>query len=147
MAARHDPQVPPPPLRGIVESALYTADMAAARRFYEQVQGLAPMTADGRLVSYAIAPGQVLLLFKQGTTAGDVALPGGRIPGHDGNGRLHLAFAIAADTLAAWEARLAACAVEVEGRMDWPRGGHSLYFRDPDGHLVELATPGLWENY
>ena len=31
--------------------------------------------------------------------------------------------------------------------MKWPRGGESLYFRDPDGHLVELATPGLWANY
>jgi catechol 2,3-dioxygenase-like lactoylglutathione lyase family enzyme len=29
----------------------------------------------------------------------------------------------------------------------WPRGGESIYFRDPDGHLVELATPGLWDNY
>jgi catechol 2,3-dioxygenase-like lactoylglutathione lyase family enzyme len=31
--------------------------------------------------------------------------------------------------------------------MEWPRGGTSLYFRDPDGHLVELATPGLWSIY
>jgi catechol 2,3-dioxygenase-like lactoylglutathione lyase family enzyme len=28
-----------------------------------------------------------------------------------------------------------------------PRGGHSIYFRDPDGHLLELATPGLWAGY
>jgi len=27
------------------------------------------------------------------------------------------------------------------------RGGHSIYFRDPDGHLLELATPGLWAIY
>ena len=26
-------------------------------------------------------------------------------------------------------------------------GGESLYFRDPDGHLLELVTPGLWPNY
>ena len=23
----------------------------------------------------------------------------------------------------------------------------SIYFRDPDGHLLELATPGLWPGY
>jgi catechol 2,3-dioxygenase-like lactoylglutathione lyase family enzyme len=37
--------------------------------------------------------------------------------------------------------------VSIEGEMKWPRGGTSLYFRDPDGHLVELATPGLWSIY
>src|SRR6266702_2021059 len=28
-----------------------------------------------------------------------------------------------------------------------PRGGSSIYFRDPDNHSVELATPGLWSIY
>jgi catechol 2,3-dioxygenase-like lactoylglutathione lyase family enzyme len=27
------------------------------------------------------------------------------------------------------------------------RGGQSIYFRDPDDLLVELATPGIWEAY
>ena len=27
------------------------------------------------------------------------------------------------------------------------RGAVSLYFRDPDGNLGELVTPGLWANY
>ena len=46
-----------------------------------------------------------------------------------------------------WERRLEAYRVEIEGRTDWSRGGHSIYFRDPDGHLLELATPGLWTVY
>jgi hypothetical protein len=29
----------------------------------------------------------------------------------------------------------------------WPEGSTSIYFRDPDGHLLELVTPGLWPNY
>lgn len=126
---------------------LYANDLAATARFYETVLGLVPMTGDARLVSYAVAPAQVLLLFQRGITAQAVELPGGTIPGHDGDGRQHVAFAIAADALAAWEARLQAADVAIEGRMDWPQGGHSLYFRDPDGHLLELATPGLWKNY
>jgi hypothetical protein len=27
----------------------------------------------------------------------------------------------------------------------WPRGGMSLYVRDPAGNCVELASPRLWE--
>ena len=73
--------------------------------------------------------------------------PGGTIPPHDGNGRLHLAFAISATEIDAWRERLQSHGVSIEGEMEWPRGGTSLYFRDPDGHLVELATPGLWSIY
>ena len=47
----------------------------------------------------------------------------------------------------AWEKHLAACDVPVESRITWPRGGTSLYLRDPDGSLLELATPGLWPSW
>ena len=74
-------------------------------------------------------------------------MPGGTIPPHDGHGPLHIAFAISRDELAEWETRLAAHGIAIEGRTKWSRGGESVYFRDPDGHLLELATPGLWAIY
>jgi len=37
--------------------------------------------------------------------------------------------------------------VAIEGRSHWPQGAESLYFRDPDGHLLEVVTPGIWPNY
>ena len=58
-----------------------------------------------------------------------------------------MAFAIAADALGEWEQHLARHGIAIEGRTDWPRGGRSIYFRDPDRHLLELATPGLWAIY
>jgi catechol 2,3-dioxygenase-like lactoylglutathione lyase family enzyme len=58
-----------------------------------------------------------------------------------------MAFSIAADELAAWEERFADANIAIEGRIKWPRGGESIYFRDPDGHVLELATPGLWPGY
>jgi catechol 2,3-dioxygenase-like lactoylglutathione lyase family enzyme len=64
-----------------------------------------------------------------------------------GHGPLHIAFAITAEALPEWEQRLGRSGVPIEGRTDWPRGGRSIYFRDPDGHLLELATPGLWATY
>ena len=42
---------------------------------------------------------------------------------------------------------LAACGIAVESRVVQTHGGTSLYFRDPDGHSLEVATPGLWPNY
>lgn len=137
----------PPHLQGILETALYVADLATAGRFYEDVLGLAPMHADARLLAYPLAPAQVLLLFQRGGSEQTVRLPFGTIPAHGGSGEQHIAFAIASDALAGWERRLAGHGVAIEGRTDWPAGGHSLYFRDPDRHLLELATPGLWRNY
>jgi catechol 2,3-dioxygenase-like lactoylglutathione lyase family enzyme len=59
----------------------------------------------------------------------------------------HLAFAISAEDVDAWIEHLSASSVTIESRVRWPRGGESLYVRDPDGHSVELITPGLWAIY
>jgi catechol 2,3-dioxygenase-like lactoylglutathione lyase family enzyme len=136
-----------PRLDGILETALYTDDMARARSFYEGVLGLDPIFSDNRLTAYCVAGRDVLLLFRRGAARETATMPGGTIPGHDGAGPLHMAFAIGKDELARWEEHLAARGVPVEGATDWSRGGRSIYFRDPDGHLLELATPGLWATY
>ena len=138
---------PVPKLDGVLETALYTDDMARARSFYEGVLNLAPIFSDTRLTAYGIAPRSVLLIFRRGAATETVTIPGGTIPGHDGAGPLHVAFAIGKDELARWEQHLAAKGIAVEGTTTWSRGGRSIYFRDPDGHLLELATPGLWTVY
>ena len=136
-----------PKLDGILETAIHTEDMVRARAFYEDVLGLEPIYSDNRLSAYAVAGRDVLLVFRKGTTRQTVVLPSGTIPGHGGDGVLHVAFAIGKDELDRWEAHLDSRGVAIEGRNDWERGGRSIYFRDPDGHLLELATPGLWSIY
>jgi len=137
-----------PALRGVLETSLYVEDIARAAAFWERVIGLKRLVpSDGRFVAYDAGNRSVLLLFAKGATLETVHMPGGTIPPHDGAGRLHVAFAVSAEELAGWEERLAAAGVAIEGRADWPRGGKSIYFRDPDGHLVEFATPGLWPTY
>jgi catechol 2,3-dioxygenase-like lactoylglutathione lyase family enzyme len=131
----------------VLETCLYVDDLDRAAAFYEQVMELPPLTSDGRFRAYDVGGKSVLLLFRRGATLETVRMPGGTIPPHDGHGPLHIAFAVSADELAQWEARLNERSIEIEGRTDWSRGGRSIYFRDPDGHLLELATPGLWAIY
>src|SRR5206468_1950256 len=100
-----------------------------------------------KLIALNVAGRNVLLLFRKGTTEVPAALPGGVIPPHGASGESHLAFSITAEDLEAWQNRLAAEGVAVESVVNWPGSARSLYFRDPDQHLVELITPGFWTIY
>ena len=136
-----------PKLDGVIETALYVDDLDRARAFYQDALGLPAMNSDSRFLAFDVGGRSVLLLFHRGATLETVHLPGGTIPPHDGHGPLHIAFAITADELPVWERRLTEQGVAIEGRTAWPRGGHSIYFRDPDNHLLELVTPGVWAIY
>jgi catechol 2,3-dioxygenase-like lactoylglutathione lyase family enzyme len=136
-----------PTLDCVLETALYVDDLDRALGFYTDILGLQLMVRDNRMCAFAVGDRSVLLIFRRGASRETVRMSGGTIPPHDGNGPLHVAFAVATRQLADWEARLDRCNIAIEGRTSWPRGGRSLYFRDPDGHLLELATPGLWEIY
>ncbi|OWJ67228.1 VOC family protein [Inquilinus limosus] len=136
-----------PRIDGLLETALYVADLDRSAAFYEQVLGLPVMLRSPRLVALDAGRQGVLLLFLAGATSEDVVDAPGTIPGHEGTGRLHMAFAVPAGSLDAWRQRLAEAGVALTGEMGWSRGGASLYFSDPDGHVIELATPGLWPNY
>ena len=139
-----------PTINGILETSLYVVDLDRSIRFYETVLGFERLDGDARFQGMGVSPGHVLVLFKEGaSTQPSQAPPGGTgtIPPHDGHGTLHLAFAIPAQDIDAWRARLAQNGVAVESEVRPPRGGTSLYFRDPDNHLVELATPGIWPVY
>ena len=136
-----------PPVSGLLETGLYVEDVARSRAFYARLFGFPVLVEDERLCALDVAGKGVLLLFRKGGTTETVQVPGGVIPGHDGSGQLHYAFAIPTDALDRWAAHLGESGVAIESRMSWPRGGVSLYFRDPDGHLVELATPGVWATY
>jgi len=134
-------------LDGVLETALYVSDLARARAFYVDFFGCELLLDTPRLVALSVAGRSVLLLFQRGATEVPFATPGGIVPGHGGSGVQHLAFAIAAGTADEWAERLATAGVPVESRVRWQRGGESLYVRDPDGHSIELATPGLWAIY
>lgn len=137
----------PPPVAGIVESILYVDDLARAVAFYREELGFAPMAGDAaRFQSFRVGA-QVLLLFKRGATLMPTPVPGGVIPPHDGAGPQHIGFAVPAESYEAWRRRLSQRGIALESETRWERGGRSLYFRDPDGHLVEFVTPGIWENY
>ena len=136
-----------PVLHRVVETALYVLDVARARDFYVGVLGAGVLLDSSRLVALDVDGESVLLLFARGATLEPLQTPGGTVPPHGAEGAQHLAFAIVAADLRAWAEHLDSSGVPIESHVRWPRGGQSLYIRDPDGHSVELITPGLWATY
>ena len=136
-----------PRINGLLETALYVDDLERSVAFFRDVMGLPVMVDMGRGAAFDAGRQGVLLVFRRGASVEDMPSEGGLVPGHDGSGPLHMAFAIAADQYDEWHRHLVTAGVVIRGEMNWPRGGRSLYFEDPDGHVLELATPGLWPTY
>jgi catechol 2,3-dioxygenase-like lactoylglutathione lyase family enzyme len=124
----------------LVETGVYAADLVRAEEFYHDVLGLEVLGREaGRHVFFRVGRASVLLVFNPETTR-----KGDTLPTHGTTGAGHFALGIAAENLDAWPKRLAAHGVAIEKEVRWPRGGQSIYFRDPAGNSVELLTPGLW---
>lgn len=136
-----------PRLTGILETALDVQDLTASVNFYHGLLGLEILDQSERFCALSVAGRDVLLLFQREPSPQPVDLPGGRIPAHGSSGQIHFAFSVTESELPGWEQFLKAKGVELESRVRWERGGTSIYFRDPDGHLGELATPGVWSIY
>ncbi len=131
--------------RGILETALYVDDLVAARRFYLEVMGLEIIVDRPPRQIFFRSGNDVLLLFDPTSTERDETHVGGvAIPRHGAHGAGHLCFAIADLEIDAWRAHLTAHGVPIEAEVAWPRGGRSLYFRDPAGNSLELASPRIW---
>ena len=131
-----------PRVNGILETSLYVESAARSAEFYERVFGFEPLEPGGplnddtRIWPMRAGDRSVLLLFKKGAT-----------PDTDATGAIHVAFGIARPDLPAWEKWLEKQGISIELRKTWKYGAEALYFRDPDGHLLEVVTPGVWTIY
>jgi catechol 2,3-dioxygenase-like lactoylglutathione lyase family enzyme len=124
----------------VLETCLYVNDLSAAEAFYGRVLGLElDARVVGRHVFFRCGEG-MLLLFNPEATQRAV----GEIPTHGARGTGHVAFAATEESLPAWREHLAQNSVPIEAEIAWPGGGHSIYFRDPSGNSLELATPQTW---
>lgn len=133
----------PPRVNGILETSLYVESVARSAEFYCRVFGFEAIDLAGeklddsaRLCAMRAGDRSVLLLFKKGATPDTVA-----------TGSIHVAFGIARSELSAWEDWLVSQGIAIEFRRTWKYGAEALFFRDPDGHLLEVVTPGVWTIY
>ena len=126
-------------LRRILETSLYADDLDQAEAFYKSVLGLNLFAKEaGRHLFFKFG-NQMLLIFNPAKTIeeSEVAPHGTRGPGH-------VAFAVALSELDQWKSHLQENGIQIEKDVAWPKGGRSLYFRDPAGNCLEFASPLIW---
>jgi catechol-2,3-dioxygenase len=92
----------------------------------------------GRHVFFQVGA-SVLLIFRAEETFKGITLPA-----HGARGPGHVALGIQMESLDNWRCRLEERGIPIEMEVGWPKGGKSLYSRDPSGNSVELVTPGCW---
>jgi catechol 2,3-dioxygenase-like lactoylglutathione lyase family enzyme len=125
-------------ISGILETVLYVADIDRAERFYTEVMGLPAIGKQvGRHVFFRVGSG-VLLLFHAPATRQTKS-----VPPHGANGEIHVCFTVSPAQYDAWKERIRVRGIPIEQETQWPHG-HSFYFRDPDGNLLELADADIW---
>ena len=136
---------PAPPVRSVLETCLYAVDLEAAERFYVKVLGLERFSGvPGRHVFFRLADAMFLVFNPEHTRVEGATVGGALVPPHGAVGAGHVAFAVRDDAIPAWRRRLEEAGVAIESEVAWPRGGRSLYVRDPAGNCVELASPRIW---
>ncbi len=115
---------------------LFVEDLVAAKRFYQEVFGLPVHFADDASAVFVF--GNTMINLLTATAARELIEPAA-VATRDAGSRLQLTIQV--DDVDAMCAEVAARGVELlNGPMDRPWGIRTASFRDPDGHIWEIAT-------
>ena len=120
---------------GIGAITLFVEDLEAAKQFYGEVFGLPLAFEDDDSAVFNFA-NTIINLLK--TTAARRLIEPAAVASHDAGARLQLTIEV--DDVDAMCAELASRGVELlNGPMDRPWGVRTASFRDPGGHIWEIA--------
>jgi len=129
-----------PAIEYVLESTLYVTDLERAVAFYRDVLGLPLMNEFESERGAAFAVGHtVLLLFRAEET-----LKPGHLPAHGATGSGHVAFRVRPEELPVWRRHLHDRGVAIEKEHQFGDNPPSIYFRDPDGNVLEFAVSMIW---
>ena len=121
--------------KGIAAITLFVEDLAAAKKFYQQVFGLPVVFEDSNSAVFKFG---VTLINLLKVTEADELIGPAKVASREAGSRF--VFTISVDDVDAMCAELTARGVKLlNGPMDRPWGIRTASFVDPDGHIWEIA--------
>ena len=128
--------------KGIAAITLFVEDLAVAKSFYASVFGLPVMYEDADSTVFNF--GNTIINLLQTTAAPSLIEPA-TVASPDAGVRMQ--FTIEVDDVDAMSAELVSRGAELlNGPMDRPWGIRTASFRDPGGHIWEIAHPSKEED-
>jgi catechol 2,3-dioxygenase-like lactoylglutathione lyase family enzyme len=124
----------------VKEICLYVSDLNISKKFYQDLFGFELINqVENRFVFLRVGK-QVLLLFNPKESENQKNLPP-----HFAYGKQHIAFEAEVTDYSRWRDKVIKSGLEILQEQEWKNHFHSFYFQDPDGHVLEILPPGVWE--
>jgi len=124
----------------IKETCLYVQDLNITKSFYNEKLGFSIISHVENRHIFFRAGTSVLLCFNPEQTKEEKNLPP-----HYSFGFQHIAFEVQANDYQSWLDKIKEQDIEVIHIQHWKQELYSFYFRDPDGHVLEIVPKGIWE--
>lgn len=124
----------------IKETCLYSSLLEETLDFYTKALDLKVYDYQPGKHLFLIAGNSMLLFFNpEDSRKKDTPPP------HFGSGKMHVAFEVTQDEYESAKKHILENEIDIIHEETWSNGTHSFYFNDPNGHVLEIVTPGLWD--
>ena len=124
---------------GIKETSLYVNDPDTTEQFYSEKLGFTVISkVEGRHVFFRVGNNLLLCFIAEATEADS------NLPAHYGKGQMHVAFEVPKAEYEGYKQWIRSLGIDIEHEQHWHGEYYSFYFRDPDGHSLEIVPSGMW---
>ncbi|WP_291720801.1 VOC family protein [Bernardetia sp.] len=127
-------------IQKIKETCLYVSDLDKTQNFYHNVLELPIISRKEDAFIFFRAGSDVLLCFMN-----EYAASQEHLPAHFANGNIHFAFEAKVEDYQLWKNKIKEAGIEITHEQEWKNNLMSFYFEDPNKHVLEIVSEGIWD--
>ncbi|WP_375560419.1 VOC family protein [Bernardetia sp. OM2101] len=127
-------------IQKIKETCLYITDLDKTEEFYHKKLELPIISRKENAFIFFRVGSDVLLCFMN-----EYAKNQETLPPHFANGKIHFAFEVKTEDYQTWKDKMKELEIKITHEQEWKNNLLSFYFEDPDGHVLEIVSEGIWD--